>query len=89
LARRIRKDFPQPGSAPEVLRLLADLAADSSDPMLGTERVLAAVVLLAAGSIKELRSLLALARTDWRDLLVAAQLAEADWPARLDAELSR
>jgi hypothetical protein len=57
--------------------------------MLGTERVLAAVVLSAAGSIKELRRLLALARTDRRDPLMASQLAEADWPARLDAELGR
>lgn len=87
LARRVLRDFPEPGSAPEVLRLLADLATGSRDEMLASERVHAAVVLAADGDIRRLHQALELAATDWRDVLVAAGLANADWPRRLDEEL--
>ena len=89
LARRVLRDFPEPGSAPEVLRLLADLAAGSSDEMLVSERVQAAVVLVAHGDIRRLRPAIDLAAKDWRDVLVAAGLADAGWPRRLDEELGR
>jgi len=55
--------------------------------MLASERVQAAIVLLADGDIHRLRQALDLAATAWRDQLVAAGLASEDWPARLDYEL--
>jgi hypothetical protein len=87
LARRVRRDFYRYGTVPEVLRLLAALPADSADPTLGSERILAAVVLLAGADINELHRGLALARTDRHELLEASGLADADWPQRLDTEL--
>jgi hypothetical protein len=89
LARRVRRDFPEPGSAPEVLRLLAGLAGRTGDEMLASERVHAAVVLMADGNFGQLRLALDLAAADWRDVLVAAGLADADWPQRLEYELGR
>jgi hypothetical protein len=89
LAQRVLRDFPEPGSAPEVLRLLAELATSTNDEMLASERVHAAVVLVADGNLGRLRQALDLAATDWRDVLVAAGLADADWPQRLDDELGR
>ncbi|HZB34412.1 MAG TPA: hypothetical protein VE465_29885 [Streptosporangiaceae bacterium] len=85
LARRVLEDFPEPGSAPEVLRLLAGLAARGE--ALASERVQAAVVVLADGDFRRLRRAIDRAATDWRDVLAAAGLAAADWPRRLDAEL--
>ncbi|MFI1563925.1 hypothetical protein ACH4ZX_12850 [Streptomyces sp. NPDC020490] len=48
------------------------------------ERITAAVVILADGSVDKLLSAIELMETDWRDLLVAAELAHADWRSRLD-----
>ncbi len=79
LAARVRRDFPEPGSAPEILRLLAE----ASD----TERVQAAIVFTASGNIERLRAELALAKIDWRDVLVNGGLANDGWPAILDQEL--
>lgn len=89
LARRVRKDFHRSGTAPEVLRLLAALPVDSADPTLGSERILAAVVLLAGGDITQLHSSLALARTDPHDQLKSSGLADTSWPQRLDTELGQ
>jgi hypothetical protein len=86
LQRRIRLDFPEPGSAQEILRLLADLPHEAGDN-LGTERVHAAIILLAQGDITRFRRALTLSTQDWRDVLVAARLAGEDWPTRLDQEL--
>jgi hypothetical protein len=52
-----------------------------------TERLQAAVVLVASGDESRLESALAMGRLDWRDLLVAAGLASGDWGARLDERL--
>ena len=79
LEARIRRDFPEPGSASAVLDELRRLDAD--------ERVMTGVVLATSGSPGRLHEALASARLDWRDLLVATGLAHADWPQRLDAEL--
>ena len=49
-----------------------------------SERITAAVVIVADGSPDKLLDVLQLMETDWRDLLVAARLAEADWPEKLD-----
>jgi len=49
--------------------------------------VQAAVVILARGNVGRLKDHISLARTDWRDVLVAAGVANEDWPSLLDAEL--
>jgi hypothetical protein len=89
LKRRIRRDFPEPGSAKGVLRLLADLPqrAGYDEGILASERVQAAIILAAGGDMSRLRQMLDLATADWRDLLVAAGLADENWPQRLSIEL--
>jgi hypothetical protein len=85
LSERIRRDFPA-GTADEVagyLTSLADEALGGQDP----ERVQAAIVIASAGQWDRFLSVFRLLKLDWRDVLVAGGLANADWPARLDAEL--
>jgi len=91
LERRIRRDFPEPGSADGVLQLLAELPGRAGyDPeALASERVQAAIVVLADGDVRRLRQAIDLASADWRDLLVAAGLAGGNWPDLLDQELGR
>jgi hypothetical protein len=86
LARRVRNDFDA-GSAVAVLDALADLAGTATDGAHASERVHGAIVLLAGGDITRFHEARDLAVADWRDVLVAAGLADADWSARLDAEL--
>src|SRR6516162_5163280 len=43
-------------------------------------RVHLAILKLADGDIERFRAAFAMARSDWRDVLVAAGLANADWP---------
>jgi hypothetical protein len=88
LQRRIERDFPETGSATEVARLVMDASdgrpfAHLSDD----ERIQAAIVLYAQQDRDRLADALALARLDWRDLLVGAELADEDWPRVLDMEL--
>ncbi|MES9525924.1 hypothetical protein [Streptomyces capoamus] len=47
------------------------------------EKITAAVVILADGSVDTLLGAIELMETDWRDLLNAADLAHVDWPSRL------
>lgn len=49
------------------------------------ERVVAAVVILANGRVDRFFDAIELMETDWRDLLIAAGLAHADWPSTLDS----
>jgi hypothetical protein len=77
--KRVEHDFPAPGSADEVARIVTE-AAD-------TERVQAAIVFWAAGDLGRLRDAVALTAQDWRDTLVRAGLADDDWTATLDAVL--
>jgi hypothetical protein len=72
-------DFPDAGSAEEIARLVAE-AHDS-------ERVQAAIVLCGQGDLARVRDAQALAIQDWRDVLVAAELADDDWRDKLDARL--
>jgi hypothetical protein len=89
LERRIQRDFSEPGSASGVLELLAELPrrAGYDREILASERIQAAIVLLADGDLRRLRQALDLAAADWRDLLVAAGLANEDWPDKLNHEL--
>jgi len=47
------------------------------------ERVLLGILLLSRGDMQKFRAVLEQARVDWRDTLVAAGLADEDWPAVL------
>ena len=79
LRGRIDRDFPEPGSADEVARLVAG-ASDG-------ERIQAAIVFLAGGDLDRLHAAIRLTAQDWRDTLCGAGLEHEDWPGRLDAEL--
>jgi len=69
-----------------VLAVLADwrISYDEEPPI---ERLTAAVVLAADGTLEGIDSAFELAEQDWRDLLVAAGLAHEDWPELLDLRL--
>ncbi|HET8659183.1 MAG TPA: hypothetical protein VFM55_09315 [Micromonosporaceae bacterium] len=81
LLHRIQLDFPH--HADLVLNRLSALDGLVTQSRQDAERMLAAVVRCAAGRLDHLDRALALARLDWRDLLVAADLADEAWPARL------
>ena len=85
LAARVRRDF-EPEEAAEVLAVLEQVEFPLWD-LQDKERILTAVVLLAHGRRDVFDRAVELGRRDWRDLLVAAGLANGDWPRRLDREL--
>ncbi|MBV9486690.1 MAG: hypothetical protein JO246_11605 [Frankiaceae bacterium] len=85
LRRWVLANF-EPGSAERVLDQLDDLP----DIVVGgqaSERIQACLVIRTGGDWNDFQRRLALAKLDWRDALVAADLADADWPQRLDAVL--
>jgi hypothetical protein len=82
LERWVGRVFPQ-GSSERVLaelRGLPDTVTGGQD----VERIQAALVIGTGGDWQAFQAMLRLAHTDWRDLLVNAELADGDWPARLD-----
>ena len=88
LTERVRHDFPS-HDADAVLEVLETIPeslplGERQDP----ERLLA-LVLPACGNLETFEGLVKLARTDWRDALMGAELASGDWPSRLDAALER
>ncbi|MFJ1831358.1 hypothetical protein [Streptomyces sp. NPDC088178] len=90
LRRRVRRDFPDAEvakGAEGALRSLVKRLGPDGMAGVGDERLMAAVVLFARGDIGRLRSAVRLAQLDWRDLLVAAELADEDFEQRLDQEL--
>ena len=82
---RVRRDFP-PAEAEAAIRRLEALRLALAENQ-SLERIQAAVVLLSDGDAGRLAHHARLAERDWRDLLVFSGLGNADWPARLDAEL--
>ena len=84
LTRWVLRNFAA-GSAERVLEALAALP----EPWDGSprERIQAAVVLRTDGDWHRFQDMLRLAQLDWRDALVAADLANEDWPDRLDTIL--
>ena len=84
LVRRIQSEFPEEEAA-LVMDALGEARLASTEPL--GERVLAGIVLLSQGDLTRFEESLRLAQTDWRDLLVAAGLADEDWPVRLDSLL--
>ncbi|MEV6310301.1 hypothetical protein AB0M10_17090 [Streptomyces sp. NPDC051840] len=90
LQRRIRRDFPNAKVVEEVeshLRLMVWKLGPDGVRGAGEERLMAAAVIHARGDIGRLRNAVSLAQLDWRDLLVAAYLADEDFPQHLDQEL--
>jgi hypothetical protein len=85
LRNRIRRDFPA-GTADEVARRLAGLTTEAFGGQ-DQERVMAAIVLASAGQWERFLAVIRLMALDWRDVLVAGELAHPAWRARLDAEL--
>lgn len=85
LQARIRADF-RSGDADQVIGWLASLPAEQFGGQ-GPERIMAAVVLASHGRLDRFFPLLRLVKIDWRDVLVAGDLADEDWPSRLDVEL--
>ncbi|MEV0811278.1 hypothetical protein [Micromonospora sp. NPDC050200] len=87
LEHRVRSDF-WPSEAETILELLAALQLPFLERSAEeTERVQAAVVLLAGGDSRRFLIAAAEAEQDWRDVLVEAGLAEEDWLDRLSAAL--
>ena len=56
----------------------------STQPPLGRERVLAAILVMARGERERLGRAIDDAERDWRDALVWGGLGKPDWPERLD-----
>jgi len=84
LARRIEADFDG-ASAGTVAQRLDEVLDGWGRPF--DERAQAAIIFLADGNFERFTAGLEAARTDWRDTLVAAGLADEDWPQRLDRRL--
>lgn len=85
LTRWINNQFPE-GSAERVLAELRELPEQvigRQDP----ERIHAALVIRTAGDWYRFQQYVALAKSDWRDALMGADLGHDDWPTRLDALL--
>src|SRR5947209_19613255 len=78
-----------PGSVEPVLGRLQELDLPLIESAEGRERVQAALLVIAAGNSSSFERAAALAEVDWRDVLVAAGLANEDWPERLDQQLGR
>lgn len=81
LVARVRSDY----TAEETL-VIEELREASSGGQ-DRERVLAAIVLGAAGDLDRLCELVELSRLDWRDVLCAGGLSTATWREQLDTIL--
>lgn len=89
LVRHVKRDFPPADQAAAIVALeRVDLGHwKSTQPPLGRERVLAAVLAIARGDATRLPMAIEIAERDWRDALVWGGYGSGDWSARLDALL--
>jgi hypothetical protein len=85
IERFVRESFDE-SEADLVLSVLAEWRI-SYVPEPPSERLIAAVVFMADGRLEGVDEALRLAEQDWRDLLVAGDLANGDWPEQLGARL--
>jgi hypothetical protein len=86
LAAKVELDFPDV-DRPGVTYALERVGLGSwlaTQPPVGRERVLAAVLVLTRGDPGRLEESIRIAERDWRDALVWAGLGQPDWPERLD-----
>lgn len=89
ISARVRRHVEQAFAASDAERVLDELRTVEL-PMDGgtvSERLQAALVLLAGGNGDTFAAAVDLAKVDGRDLLVAAELAHANWPSELDRRL--
>ncbi|MEV6242958.1 hypothetical protein [Lentzea sp. NPDC051838] len=77
---RVSRDFGP--AASDALGALALAETGNQD----VERVHAALVLMADGSVDRLWQAVELSALDWRDVLVNGGLANGDWPEVLERE---
>jgi len=83
---RLDRDFgPSKAARARYLVEAVDIGHDET-PL--SERIQAALLIAAGGNLDRLLEAAALAETDWRDLLVNTDLADEDWPRRVDAFLA-
>jgi len=83
LARWIREHYPGRGEL--IVARLSQLSVPLQDEP--EERILAAIALLGEGDPRRFEEAVEVAQRDWRDLLVAAELADGQFPDRLDRML--
>ena len=83
VAARVERDFG--AFAHEALGALALAETGSQD----VERVHAALVLMAEGSLERLWQAVELSALDWRDVLMNGGLANGDWPEVLERAFGR
>ena len=86
LARKVELDFAEV-DRPAVIHALERVNLGSwlsTQPPLGRERVLAAILVLTHGEPARLAESIRIAERDWRDALVWAELGQPDWPRRVD-----
>jgi hypothetical protein len=85
IARYVRQHF-EDTDAELVLGALEDwrISYEEKPP---SERLTAAVVLAAGGTLEGIDSAFREAERDWRDLLCSAGLENEDWPQLLDLRL--
>jgi hypothetical protein len=81
----VRNDFSA-AAAEAALRRLGALNLALAEEQ-SSERIQAAIVLLARGDPVKFDYAAELAEADWRDVLVFSGLGNEDWPARLEDEL--
>jgi hypothetical protein len=78
----IIQNYLPPSEAPRILQELASLDEsdfDGQDP----DRVAGAILILVKRGSAGLPAIIAAAKTDWRDLLMGAGLADDDWEFKL------
>ena len=81
LSARISRDF---GAMAQ--QVIDDLRG-AEPGVLDSERVVAAIILIAEGDRERLQRAIALSRIDWRDVLMGGGLGNEDWPEKLDQAL--
>jgi hypothetical protein len=89
LRRRVERDFAA-GERVAVIDSLERVDLGdwlSTQPPDGRERVLAALLIIARGEPARLQNAIGTAERDWRDALVWGELAQPDWPERVEAFL--
>ena len=74
-------------NAPHVVSLLRSVPTDGRSPE-SDERICAAILIVGHGDLHRLRKAVTLARQDWRDVLVPADLASENWRDRLSEWLA-
>ena len=69
ISTRLRKDFA--ANSEQASNLIIEARATENFPK--SERIIRCLIFVANGSISELNSAIDLAKTDWRDLIMAAE----------------